>query len=103
MMTESRKLLTAAALAVATGVVTIAAPVAKADTTAELASNCPASTTFDNTTPEQARAKIAAANYWNIEDLRKNCDNTWEATAMYNGQVMRVLLATDDQTVQDLD
>jgi hypothetical protein len=68
-----------------------------------VAANCPASTTFDSTTPEQARAKIASAGgYWNIRDLVKNCDNTWQATAENNGEFMRVVLSADDQVVQGI-
>ena len=62
--------------------------------------DCPASTTFDSTTPEQAREEIAAAGYWNITDLRKNCDNTWQASAMRDGIESEVLVSADDQVVQ---
>jgi hypothetical protein len=62
---------------------------------------CAANTQLDRSTVEQARDRIAAAGYSEVDELKKGCDNYWHASAVRNGRQLLVLMSPDGQIARD--
>jgi hypothetical protein len=59
---------------------------------APAAAACDPGDKIDNTTANDARRKIVAAGYTDVQMLGKGCDNVWHATASRDGKPGRVAL-----------
>lgn len=48
---------------------------------------------IDNSSTENARKKMEAENFRQVNDLRKGCDNFWHAKATKDGAVVNIVLS----------
>lgn len=97
-----RRIVSAAALALASIVGTSVNPAAVFGGSEALAACLPGEV-LDDTTVADARTKIEAAGFEQVKDLRKGCDNFWHATAMKDGQAVRVVLTPDGKVIVEKD
>lgn len=63
-----------------------------ADGTAILGPGCHFGEVIDGSTADDARAKIEAAGFTDVRDLKKSCDNFWHGKATLGGRAVNVVL-----------
>lgn len=54
---------------------------------------------IDSTTVDDARRKIEAAGYQQVQDLRKGCDNFWHGQARRNGAPVNVVVSPQGEVM----
>jgi hypothetical protein len=82
----------AAGLFVAAALVIAAGPAAAA---------CSPNDRIDGSTADQARKKMQAAGYSQVQSLHKGCDNYWHGTAMKDGQMVYIVLTPQGEVMRE--
>ena len=67
----------------------------------QISNNCQFGERIDDSTATEARRRIEAAGFANVQGLRKGCDNVWHATATANGYGVNVALTPDGQVFRE--
>lgn len=62
---------------------------------------CEQGQVLDGTTVAGTRAKIIAAGFTDVRDLRKGCDNFWHAKAMKDGVETGVVVTPDGRVLTE--
>ncbi len=55
------------------------------------AQNCSATDKINGTTADDAKKRMEAAGYAQVQDLRKGCDNAWHGSAIKDGTRVNVV------------
>ena len=62
---------------------------------------CMAGDRIDGSTADQAKRKIEAAGYVQVQGLYKGCDNYWHGQAMKDGAPVNVVLSPQGQVLTE--
>lgn len=65
--------------------------------------NCDPGDRIDNSTATQAKQKIEAAGYAQVQDLRKGCDNVWHSEGLKNGTEVHLALSPTGEVLPEGD
>lgn len=67
------------------------------------ASGCEASDRIDNSTAAAAKKKMESANFQQVRELKKGCDNFWHGIAVKDGSESHVVLTPQGQVTREGD
>lgn len=65
------------------------------------AAACSANHRIDGSTADQARRKMEAAGYSQVQSLHKGCDNYWHGVAMKDGRMVYVVLTPQGEVMRE--
>lgn len=65
------------------------------------ASECLAGEIIDNSTAASARKKIESADFQQVQDLTKGCDNYWHGHATKDGAAVNVVLSPQGEVLTE--